>query len=160
MRDDQLPVTGILLPAYYENHSIWMRKQKDGSFVFSLPVNVDAKLPLFSVADTGAFVQEAFNYPDLYIGKQMKVVGDILSVREKARIFQEVTGFKADAHELDHVKHAFPGAHEIYLNLKWFANDPTGLRDLPWSRRVHPHVLDWASYVRQNLDHFKNLPAQ
>ena len=66
------------------------------------------------------------------------------------------------AEEVDHAafQSSFPGAEELYLNLKWFADNPTGLRDVAWSRRVHPQIKDWAGFVHDHLDFYKNLTAQ
>lgn len=153
----------MLLPAYFENFVgfpvMTPRRQADGSFVFSLPVNPETgSLPLFSVEDTGAFVVEAFNHPELHLGKQMPVASEILTLNRLAAIFQQVTGIPARAEESDHeaFKNLFPGALDIFLNLKWYTEDPT-LRDVAWTRRVHPQSKDWAGFVHDHIDFFKNL---
>ncbi|ELR24657.1 NmrAlike family protein [Acanthamoeba castellanii str. Neff] len=161
-----VPYTAIHFPAYYENHlgfpTMTPRRQADGTFVLSMPIDPDqARLPLFSVADSGAFVVEALNYPDLYLGKQMRVASESLTARQMAATFERVTGVATRAEEVDHeaFQRSFPGAEELYLNLKWFADNPTA-RDVAWSRRVHPQIKDWAGFVHDHLDFYKNLTAQ
>jgi uncharacterized protein YbjT (DUF2867 family) len=163
----QVPYTAIHLPAYYENFLgfpvMTPRHQADGSFVFNMPIHPDKGfIPLFSVADSGPFVLEALRHPEQYLGKQIRVASESLSSRQLAEIFEKVTGWNARAEETNHeaFRNSFPGAEELYLNLKWFADNPKGLRDIGLSRRIYPQMKDWACIVRDNIEFFKNLPVQ
>jgi len=57
------------------------------------------------------FVAEILSYPELYLGKQLRVATDSLSLREMAEIFSQVTGLKAQAVELnqEEYKKSYPG---------------------------------------------------
>jgi hypothetical protein len=162
-----VPYTAVLLPAYLENHvrfpALAPRREADGTFVFGLPFSPEkGTLPLLSVEDTGAFVVEALNHPETYLGKQMRPASECITPNEMAAVFTKVTGFAARAEETDHeaFKTLFPGAVDLYLNFKWFSEDPT-LRDVAWSRRVVPQIKDWAGFVQDNLETFKDIkPSQ
>jgi uncharacterized protein YbjT (DUF2867 family) len=151
-----VPYTALLTSYYFENHLTFAKpaKQSDGSFTFALPVRTEAKFPLYSVDDTGLFVVEILSYPDLYLGKQLRVATDSISLREMAEIFTQVTGHKAQAVELDQeaYKKSYPGAEELWLNMKWFADHQVGLRDVALSRRLCPEAKRWADFVRANAD--------
>jgi len=152
LKHSGVPYTALLTSYYFENHLGFAKpaKQADGSYTFALPVSTEAKLPLYAVEDTGLFVAEILAYPELYLGKQLRVATDSLSLREMAEIFSQVTGLKAQAVELnqEEYKKSYPGAEEIWLNMKWFADHQKGLRDVAYSRRVCPEAKKWADFVR------------
>jgi uncharacterized protein YbjT (DUF2867 family) len=88
---------------------------------------ITAKNPCFSVDDTGAWVVAAFLDPETWIGKDLRVVTEWLSTRDMASIASRVVGKKVVPMELDEAsfdatKDAdYPGAEELYKNLKYFA---------------------------------------
>lgn len=80
----------------------------------------------FPSRDTGAWVLAAFKDPETWIGKDMRIVTEWLTIREMAATASRVTGKKVICLELDQAgfeatKDApWPGANEIYLNMLFF----------------------------------------
>ena len=86
-----------------------------------------APIMAYSVNDTGVWVTAAFDNPETWIGKDMRVVTEWLSTREMAKIASRVSGKKVFPLELDDeafeaTKDAdYPSAEELYLNFLFFA---------------------------------------
>ncbi len=105
-------------------------------------------------------VLEIFSNPELYNGKTLPIVGDIISPREMVETFQRVTGLKAEyrnAFTRDGLLQYFPefaanellvqeilGMVEYAVEYGYFGNQ----HDLEWSRRLNPDTLNWEQYLR------------
>jgi hypothetical protein len=100
-----------------------------------------------------------FSDPDLYNGKTLPLVGDIISPREMVETFQRVTGIEAEyrnAYSRAGLLDYFPdfaanellvkeliGMVEYAVEYGYFAKD----RDLEWSRRLNPGSLNWEQFL-------------
>jgi hypothetical protein len=109
---------------------------------------------------TGPAVLEIFDHADIYAGRTLPVIGDVLSPAEMIETFTRVTGRKAvyaSAYRSKELINHFPefeekeelvrdiiGMSEYAVELRYFRND----RDLEWSRRINPVSLSWEQFLR------------
>jgi uncharacterized protein YbjT (DUF2867 family) len=89
-----VPAT-ILRPVFfmYNFNSEYMgmrRKIIEGTL--SLPLKPDKKLQMLAVEDFAHFVSAAFEYPFDYIGKEIDIAGDEMTMTEAAEVFSRVIG--------------------------------------------------------------------
>lgn len=111
---------------------------------------------------TGPAVLEIFDHPEIYSGKSLPVIGDILSPQEMVQTFMDVTGKKAvyePAYEKDDFLRNFPDfagndmlVHEIMDMVSYsveYGYYKDG-RDLTWSRRIDPDCLTWEQFLKSS----------
>jgi uncharacterized protein YbjT (DUF2867 family) len=85
-----------------------------------------ARFFVYPVRDTGAWVRAAFNDPDTWVNKDMRIVTEWLSSRDMASIASKVTGKNITNLELDQAGFEaskdlpWPGAEDIYFNFLFF----------------------------------------
>ncbi|OCB89796.1 NmrA-domain-containing protein [Sanghuangporus baumii] len=95
LKEKGLPRTSLYTSFYYENHlifpSLTVTKRPDGRLVADWPCMLtDGPIGGYSVAETGAYVLEAFKKPQEWIGKDMRVISDIFTPRQFAQALSEV----------------------------------------------------------------------
>lgn len=119
-----VPTTSLVTSFYYENFmGLMAPKEQDGVVTFAVAQKKETKVPMYSVSETGRWVVEAFNHPELYINKDICAVGEYISYPQLVETFEKVTGKKAQFVELPFetlFNAEFPGAEELALNLKFF----------------------------------------
>jgi len=81
---------------------------------------IAAKLFLFSVEDTGAFVMAAFLNPNEWIGKDMRIVTEWLSTREMAEIASRVSGKNVVPMEIDYAAFNAMGETDDQVSLELY----------------------------------------
>lgn len=164
--DEYLKASGLSRTSFYtgfyiENILTIMAPKKIGedTYLIPLPALPDAPNMAYPVNDTGAWVTAAFNDPDTWIGKDMRVVTEWLSTREMAKIASRVSGKNVVPLELDEeafkaTKDAdYPGAEEIYLNFLFFAKHgpDSGARDQEMTLRLYPNATNFEKLVKENV---------
>jgi len=151
-----VPSSFVLTSFYYENllsTGFGMLSWRDDTLVFTMPYPGDATIPAYSVSDTGAFVLEALNNPDKWIGKTLTAIGEHISMNEIISTCTKVTGVKAvyEPTAMEEYRKGGPVAEELYLNMKWFYDHPNG-KDSPReniqaSHEIYPNILTWKSLL-------------
>ncbi|KAF8496964.1 hypothetical protein JB92DRAFT_2746124 [Gautieria morchelliformis] len=98
-----VPRTSLYTTFYFENFAGMYapKKCKDGSYEIPAPLLPDAPFAIFSVADTGAFALAAFLHPEEWIGKDMRVASEFLTVRTMAADLSDVSGKIVHIKEVD-----------------------------------------------------------
>jgi len=160
-----LPTTHLLTAFYYENFFRVMPPQKDpatGNQVWHFSLPADKQLFAYAVEDTGAFVVEAFNHPDKWINKQMKIASEFITPTQLNEVAKRICGPKFGFNHVDlewFRKSGMPGAEELYLNMKHFINnqEPSGIRDVKLTHAIYPGAHTWESYLKTHEAEWKKL---
>ncbi|TWI94754.1 NmrA-like family protein [Mucilaginibacter frigoritolerans] len=159
-----LPITStfIYMAFFYTNlMEFYTPYLKSDTLVFPIYLPKDFRAPFVDpLTATGPAVLEIFSNPDLYAGKSLPVIGDIISPQEMVDTFARVTDKKAaysSAFTREDFLHHFPdfGSNELLLNeilgmaeyaveYGYFSKD----RDLLWSRQTNPNSLNWEQFLR------------
>jgi uncharacterized protein YbjT (DUF2867 family) len=130
------------------------------TLVFPVYLPEDFQAPFVDpLTATGPAVLEIFDHPDLYTGRTMPVIGDIISPAEMVETFTRITGQKAvyaSAYKSEQLLHHLPdfgenpelvreiiGMAEFAVEYGYFRED----RDLQWSRRINPDALSWERFL-------------
>jgi uncharacterized protein YbjT (DUF2867 family) len=160
-----LPVKSsfILMAFFYTNLlEFYTPRMEDGQLVFPIYLPEDFRAPFVDpMTATGPAVLEILDHPELYAGKSLPVIGDIISPREMVETFIRVTGKKAiygPAFKREDFLHYLPqfggnellvdeilGMAEYAVEYGYFAKE----RDLEWSRKIDPGSLNWEQFLRQ-----------
>lgn len=159
-----LPVRSsfIMLAFFYTNLLEYYTPRMDGdTLVFPIYLPEDFRAPFVDpTSATGPAVLEIFSHPEVYAGKIMPVIGDIISPRGMVDTFTRVTGRKAaysSCYTREGLLHHFPdfaanelfvrellGMAEYAVEYGYFRKD----RDLAWSRQVNPDSLTWEQFLQ------------
>ncbi|MGW0231358.1 NmrA/HSCARG family protein [Actinopolymorpha singaporensis] len=141
-----LPAT-VLRPVYFMNNLLYF-DVADGERVVNLPLRPDRPLQLvaaddigwFAADDIGWFAADAFDHPDSYLGRQLELAGDQLTLPEIAAAFEQVTGVPTRYH-------AAPITSRMY---EWFAE--SGYQaDIAALRERHPDMLTFTDFLTRRL---------
>ncbi|MFD2077862.1 Uncharacterized conserved protein YbjT, contains NAD(P)-binding and DUF2867 domains [Actinopolymorpha cephalotaxi] len=133
-----LPAT-ILRPVYFMNNLLYF-DVADGERVVNLPLRPDRPLQLVAADDIGWFAADAFDHPDVYLGRQLELAGDALTLPEIAAAFEEVTGVRTRWR-------AEPVESRMY---EWFAE--AGYQaDIAALRERHPGMLTFREFLTRHL---------
>jgi uncharacterized protein YbjT (DUF2867 family) len=159
-----LPLTSsfIYMAFFYTNLMEFYTPQAEGdTLVFPIYLPKDFRVPFVDpLTATGPAVLEIFSNPDLYAGKSLPVIGDVISAQQMVDTFVRLTGKKAVYSSAytreDFLKH-FPdfkdndtlvreiiGMAEYAVEYGYFRAD----RDWQWSRQVGPVSLNWEQFLR------------
>lgn len=158
-----LPVTSsfIYMAFFYTNLMEFYTPHVEGdTLIFPIYLPKDLRAPFVDpLTATGPAVLEIFSNPDLYAGKSLPVIGDIISPQEMVDAFVRVTGkkavYKSTFTREDFLKY-FPefgpnntlvreivGMAEYAVEYGYFGKD----RDWQWSRQTNPDSLSWEQFL-------------
>lgn len=151
----------IYMAFFYTNLlEFYTPKLKGDTLVFPIYLPKELRAPFVDpLTATGPAVLEIFSNPDIYSGKSLPVIGDMISPQEMVDAFIRVTGKKAvysSAFTKEEFLDHFP---EFKLN-KMLTDEVVGMaeyafeygyynkdRDLSWSRRINPDSLTWEQFL-------------
>jgi len=159
-----LPVTSsfIYMAFFYTNLlEFYTPRLQDDTLIFPIYLPKDFRAPFVDpLTATGPAVLKIFSNPDLYAGKPLPVIGDIISPQEMVDTFVRLTGKKAvysSAYTQEDFLNHFPeyasneelvkeilGMAEYAVEYGYFKKD----RDLQWSRKSNPNSLNWEQFLR------------
>lgn len=152
----------FVMPAFFYANllELYVPRMEGDTLVFPIYLPEDFRAPFVDpLTATGPVVLEIFSNPELYRGKSLPIVGDVISPREIVETFQRVTGLTAeyrDAFTKQGLLRYFPefaanellvqellGMVEYAVEYGYFRSE----RDLEWSRRLNPNTLTWEQYL-------------
>lgn len=160
-----LPVRSsfIMMAFFYTNLPEFYTPRMEGDeLVFPIYLPEDFRAPFVDpITATGPAVLEILDHPELYTGKSLPVIGDIISPQEMVAAFTRVTGKKATygpAFKRKDFLHYLPefagnellvdeilGMAEYAVEYGYFSKE----RDLEWSRKINPESLNWEQFLRK-----------
>ena len=159
-----LPVTSsfIYMAFFYTNlMEFYTPHIESDKLIFPIYLQKDFRAPFVDpLTATGPAVLEIFSNPELYAGKSLPVIGDIISPQKMVDTFVRVTGKQAlysSAYTKDDFLSHFPdfggndtlvreiiGMAEYAVEYGYFQKD----RDWQWSRQMNPDSLTWEQFLR------------
>lgn len=146
-----VPAT-ILRPVFfmYNFNSDYMgvkRKIADEG-ILSLPLSPNRKLQMLAVEDFAHFVAAAFEYPFDYIGKELDIAGDEMTMTEAAEVFSRVTGGTVRYVEWS-AENTWSANRDIVLMYDWL--DKVGFDvDIQALKAIHPRMMNLEKWLHLN----------
>lgn len=144
-----LPVT-VLRPVFFmENFSTFNApSEKDGKFTLTAAMKPDVKLQMITIDDIGAITAIVFSDPDKYIGKEIEIAGDDLTMPEVAAAFTKVNGKEYVFNEMP--MDALRSYNEEFANMfQWFI-DKGYEANIPELKKMYPGLTDFETWLKNN----------
>lgn len=115
-----LPIT-IIRPVFFmENFNSWFKPiEADGKLTLTIAMKADTKLQMIAVEDIGAISAKIFNDPEKFIGKEIEIAGDELTMPQVADLYASKTGKKTEFAELP-VEAVRANSSEMADMFQWF----------------------------------------
>ncbi len=101
LKSMNLPTT-IIRPVFFmENFNSWFKPaEANGKLTLTIAMKADTKLQMIAVEDIGAISAKIFNDPEKFIGKEIEIAGDELTMPQVADLYGSKTGKKTEFVEL------------------------------------------------------------
>ena len=145
VRQNELPYT-ILRPVFFMQNWEMMRDQiLDGTL--AQPLDPDKPLQQLNVKDLGAFAAMAFENPDEWIGREVDLAGDELTMPEAAEAFSLVTGREVSYYQVPWDQFREQMGEEYAVMYEWF-NDVGYEADILALRSEYPELTTLEQYLR------------
>lgn len=144
-----LPVT-IIRPVFFmENFNSFSKPaESDGKLILTMAMKPDTKLQMISVDDIGAISVVVFNDPKEYIGKEIEIAGDELTIPQVAETYSKVTGKETVFNELP--MDVLRSNSEEYANMfQWFI-DKGFEADIKSIRKIYPGLTSFKEWLKKN----------
>lgn len=143
-----LPAT-VLRPVFFmENFNTRFKKQiAEGKL--SLPLHPTTQLQMIAVNDIGAFASMAFGNPKKYIGKELEIAGDELSMIQVRDILEKtlMRSFIFDEQPLEELRKWNKDIARMY---EWFREKGYSV-NISKLRKINPSLMTFESWVKQTL---------
>ncbi|KAM9305393.1 uncharacterized protein PAF06_013941 [Gastrophryne carolinensis] len=155
-----VPMTSVRLPCYFENLLTYFRPQKDkdrDGFTLAIPMD-DVPLDGFSVKDIGEVVLRIFLSPSKYVGQDIGLSSEKLTIEKFAAIMTRVLGknFRDCKISLEeYEKLDFPGARDLANMFRFYLTKPN--RDVELTHRLNPKAKKFEAWLVENKADFDNL---
>lgn len=153
LRELSVPTT-VLRPTFFmDNFAAHGPEVAEGELVLQLALKPDTRVQLIAVEDIGAFAAEAFERPDLYLGRAVELAGDELTATAMSAALGAAAGLPGRFEELSLAAVAgnpyIPFAEEISLMFAWFQRE--GYRaDIADLRRRRPDLLSFSDWLARS----------
>jgi uncharacterized protein YbjT (DUF2867 family) len=136
----------ILRPGFYMyNFESGQLKNSIMNGVLSLAIKPDRVHQMLSPEDFAYFVALAFDKPREYIGKELDIAGDEMTLPEAAKVFSRVLGKPVEYSELP-VEQIMKLNEDMGKMFKWF-NETDYRVDLESLKKIHPEMLTLERYL-------------
>jgi uncharacterized protein YbjT (DUF2867 family) len=147
VRGSGVPYT-VLRPVYFMQNWEMMREPILGG---TLPQPLDPQKPFQMVAaeDIGVFAAKAFENPDEWVGREVDLAGDELTMPEIADTFSRVIGSQVDYFQVPWENFEEQMGEEFTVMYRWF-NDHGYEADITALRGEHPGLVSLEQYLRAN----------
>ncbi|GJQ62918.1 MAG: nucleotide-diphosphate-sugar epimerase [Melioribacteraceae bacterium] len=153
-----IPVTLLNTSFYWDNMIYFGMEPKpgpDGKLAITFPMG-DKKLPGISAADIGKCSYGIFKGGNEYTGKTVGIAGEFLTGSEMADILSGAMGQPVFYNEVDPETYrgfGFPGADDLGNMFQFkrdFNEDFCNGRDLTLSKKLNPHLQNFAMWLNEN----------
>ena len=143
-----LPVT-VFRPVFWMdnfNGPNFKPSLREGKLVIAL--RPETRLQMIALEDIGYLVAHAFGFPQQFIGEEIEIAGDELTMPEVAATFGRVMGCPVEFVQ-QNTEDVRKANAEWAAMLEWF--DREGYRaDIPYLRQVHPGLLRLEQWIRKS----------
>ena len=127
---------------YMQNFSTFgqVTKLKDGTAVFSAPMDKKATLHLVDIDDTGPIVRQILENPEKHVGQDICICGEEIRFEDVPKVFTKVTGIPAIAKTITEEEFrsgmkylSKPAQDDLFFMYKWFEEYGYYGRDKDWT---------------------------
>lgn len=147
IRSLELPAT-VIRPVFFLENIHFMAQPAEGREGKVLPMGLHPERPLQMIAvdDIGAFAAVVFNNPEEYIGQELELAGDELTIPQLAQKYAAITGEPLHFVPLtvDQVK-AYN--EDMGIMFEWFNSDGY-LAKIDELRKIHPELKNTETWLR------------
>ncbi|XP_040858805.1 nmrA-like family domain-containing protein 1 [Ochotona curzoniae] len=159
-RSIAVPMTSVRMPFYFENFHGGLKpaKASDGDYYTLVLPTGDVPLPGISIADIGVIVSNIFNSPEEFIGHDLNLGAEALTVKQYAEILSK--GLGKDIRDSKITPEAFeklsiPQAKGVADAFRFTLKNPE--RDFELTKRLNPKVRSFQQFVSESIEAFKNI---
>ena len=149
LKELNLPTT-VLRPVFFmENFNTFSAPvEADGKFTLTIAMKPETKLQMITVDDIGAITALVLSQPEKYIGKEIELAGDELTMPEVAAAFSKVKGKEYVFNELP--MDAMRSYNEEFANMfQWFI-DKGYEANIPELKKMYPALTDFETWLKNN----------
>ncbi|XP_067843945.1 nmrA-like family domain-containing protein 1 [Heptranchias perlo] len=151
------PMTSVRMPGYFENFLNVFKpvKSDKGCYVLDIPME-GVPMDGMSVRDLGGVVLTILKSPEEYIGKEIGLSTDKLTIEEYAAIMSQHTGKTIRDSKIsakDYEKN-FPGAQERSKMFQFYMKQPDRNKDL--TLMLNPKAKSFEEWMSENKNAFMN----
>ncbi|XP_068102559.1 nmrA-like family domain-containing protein 1 [Hyperolius riggenbachi] len=159
-REIHVPMTSVRVAFYFDNFLTICKpqKSKDGkTYQLVIPMG-NVPMDGISVADLGRVVLSIFENPSEYIGKDIGVSTEKLTIKQYAEIMSKVSGktfvdsqITPEAYE----KLGFRGAEELANMFRYLQTVPD--RDVKLTHKLNPNTTNFLQFAESKKKDFQDL---
>jgi uncharacterized protein YbjT (DUF2867 family) len=144
-----LPAT-VLRPAFFmENFTSLTRPVlAGGELVVSLALRPETRLPLIATRDIGAFAAIAFDQPERFLGRDVEIAGDDLTVSAIAETFGRAGDGPARFQQVP-IEQLRAFDEEVAKMFTWLDNRAVEEPDFSTLREHHPGLMTLETWLRK-----------
>jgi uncharacterized protein YbjT (DUF2867 family) len=140
----------ILRPVFYMYNfdAGQMKKSIIDNGLLRLAIKPGRKLQMLAPEDMAAFVSLAFENPSYYVGMEIELAGDELTMTEAAGVMSETVG-RTVAYAEQPIDELRKASEDMALMFEWF-NKERFKADIDALRKLNPGLIDLKSWLRQH----------
>ena len=145
VRASGVPYT-ILRPVYFMQNWEMMREPILGG-TLPQPLDPDKPFQMVAVEDIGEFAAMAFENPDMWIGREVDLAGDELTMPAIADTFSRVIGREVGYYQVPWEQFEQQMGEEFTVMYRWF-NEYGYEADIAALKEEHPGLISLERYLR------------
>ncbi|KAM3915974.1 nmrA-like family domain-containing protein 1 [Leptodactylus fuscus] len=159
-REIGVPMVSVRLPCYYESLLSYFKPQKNkdrDGYSLAIPMG-DDPLDGMSLTDLGGVVVSILKSPSEYIGKDIGLSAQKLTVEEYAAVLSRVLNKDikdAKVTPEEYEKLDFPGSGELANMFRFYRMNPD--RNVELTLKLNPKTMTLEQWVEKNKDSFNNM---
>ena len=158
LRGSGVPFT-ILRPVFFmQNWEMFGKDQILGG-TLAQPLDPDKPFQMLAAADIGVFVALAFENPREWIGREVELAGDEMTMPAVAGTFSRVVGREVSYYQVPWDQFEENAGEEATVMYRWF-NDHGYEADIAALREEHPGLITFEEYLRTHDWEGAGLPAK
>jgi len=147
VRGSGVPNT-VLRPVFFMQNWEYMREPSLGGML-PQPLDPDKPFQMVDADDIGVFVAKAFEDPDRWIGREVDLAGDEMTMPEIADTLSRVIGRQVEYFQVPWDQFEEQMGEEFTLQYRWF-NDVGYEAEIVALREEHPGLVSFEQYLRTN----------
>ena len=147
VRGSGVPYT-VLRPVFFMQNWDYMREPILGGML-PQPLDPDKPFQMVASEDIGVFAAMAFENPDRWIGREVDLAGDQMTMPEIADTFSRVIGRQVDYFQVPWDQFEEQMGEEYTVMYRWF-NDHGYEADIAALSEEHPGLVSFEQYLRAN----------